>query len=94
MTTSATASPPPDPTGPQAFHRAYTAERIATDPTSMQVAAMAEEVVEHVRGYLAQPYTVTTDDAAYPAARVQNVHVHDTAWSLMDRDTGRVHPDL
>ena len=45
-------------------------------------------------GYLAQPYTVGTDDAAYLAARVQDLHVRDTACSLMDRATGGVHADL
>ena len=60
----------PDPTSIQAFRDAYTAEPIPTDPTAAQLAVMAGEVVEHVRGYLAQPYTVTTDDAAYLAARI------------------------
>ena len=84
----------PDPTSAEAFQHAYTAEHVPADPTAAQVAAMAQEVVEQIRGYLAQPSTVTSEDAAYLAARVQNLHVRDTAWSLMDRATGRVHADL
>lgn len=78
----------PDPASAHAFHHAYTAQHVPTTTTA------AEEITERVRAYLAQPHTITTDAAAYLTARVQDLHVRDTAWSLMDRATGRLHADL
>jgi hypothetical protein len=84
----------PDPASVHAFEQAYLAENLPTTPTAAQTTRMAEEVAEYVRGYLTHPATITTDDAAYLTARVQHLHPRDTAWSLMDRATGRQHAAL
>lgn len=84
----------PDTDHIRAFHDAYQAENVATNPNPVQTATLVGEVSTYVEEFVRQPWMITTDDAAYLVARIQHTTVRDAAWILMDRPTGRLHADL
>ena len=93
-TTSATASPPPTHRPTADYDRAAAEQALPHQPTDDQLEQMAAEVREFIGNYLAQPLTVTVDDAAFLAGRVRFGVPRDAALREIDRTQAQSHATL
>ena len=64
------------------------------DPNVDQLEAMAGEVREVVSNYIAQPYTITAEDAAFLATRVRFGTPRDAALTEIQRRDAQLHTTL
>ena len=76
------------------YQTAATEQAIPDQPTEAQLEAMAGEVREVVSNYIAQPYTITADDAAFLATRVRFGVPRDAALTEIQRRDAQLHTTL
>ena len=76
------------------YDRAAAEQALPHQPTGDQLEQMAAEVREFVANYLAQPLTVTVEDAAFLAGRVCYGVPRDAALREIDRTHAQLHATL
>ena len=84
----------PDEQTTAEYDRVAIEQSLPHEPTDTQLEQMAAEVREFVANYLAQPLTVTVEDAAFLAGRVCFGSPRDAALREIDRTHAHMHAIL